>query len=91
MSTGPFVLTGRGGYQPRSAWDLIQLRVRFGQWRKCLSVVTVGSSVVPRSARAGACCVRPSAERFQPLVAVGVDLSSSSACDISPSIANLER
>jgi hypothetical protein len=51
MSTGPFVLIGRGGYQPRSAWDLVQLRMRFGQWRKCLTVVTVGSSIVPQAIR----------------------------------------
>jgi hypothetical protein len=56
----PLVLVGRSGYQQRSAWDLVQLRMRLGQWRKCLTAVTVRFGVVPRSARldSAACCVR---------------------------------
>ena len=57
----PFVLVGCGGYQQRSAWDLVQLRVRLGQWRKYLTAVTVRSGVVPRSAlsSSSACDVSP--------------------------------
>jgi hypothetical protein len=36
----PFVLGSCDGYQQRSAWDLVQLRVRLGQWRKCLTVAS---------------------------------------------------
>jgi hypothetical protein len=40
---------------------------------------------------AGACCVRYPSSDFRPLLAIGVDLPSSSACDASSSPANLER
>ena len=62
----PFVLVGCSGYQRRSAWDLVQLRVRLGQWRKYLTAVTVRPGVVPRSARLdpAACYVRHAPSNF---------------------------
>jgi len=36
----PFVLVGCSGYQQRSVWDFVQLRVRLGQWRKYLTVAS---------------------------------------------------
>jgi hypothetical protein len=33
----PFLPISRGGYQQRSAWDIVQLRMRPGQWRKSLT------------------------------------------------------
>jgi hypothetical protein len=43
---GPFVLIGVRGDQQRSAWDLVQWRARWGQWRKCLTVVAILRSIL---------------------------------------------
>jgi hypothetical protein len=49
-----------------------------GQWRKCLTVVIFRSGLIPRCAGLGSLRRQQSAERFQALVAVAVDLVSSS-------------
>jgi hypothetical protein len=90
----PLVLVGcSSGYQQRSAWDLVQLRVRLGQWRKYLTAVTVRSGVVPRNARLDPTCLlyQARAEQFQPLVVFGSGSVELSACGVSPPTANLER
>jgi hypothetical protein len=47
------------------------------QWRKCLTVMMFRSSLIPQSARLDPLC-QISVEQLQALVAVAVDLSSSS-------------
>jgi hypothetical protein len=48
---GPFVLISERRDQQRSAWDLVQLRARRGQWRKRRTVVVIlRSSLIPWSA-----------------------------------------
>ena len=66
---------------------------RLGQWRKCLTAVTVRPGVVLRSARLdpAACCVRHAPSNFNRSQPSRVDLSSSSACGVPPPTANLER
>jgi hypothetical protein len=48
---GPFVFISERRDQQRSAWDLVQLRARRGQWRKCLTVMgMLKSSLIQWSA-----------------------------------------
>jgi hypothetical protein len=55
-------------------WDLVQPRTRLGQWRKCLIVVMWASQASSRGTLGRILLRQTSGERFQPFVAVRVEL-----------------